>query len=1067
MGGIRESDRPAGTLISLAQAAAARAQWLDALDLAAQALAADPADADAAALVGVARQRLGSLGKPSGELRQVTVMFIDVHRSTTIAARLGPDRMRQLMLEFYEVCVDAVTRYEGRVFRYMGDGVLVQFGYPVTHEDDARRAVLAGLTVLEGVRGRQPAWEERFGERVTLRIGVDTGMVAVGPIDASLWSVEEIAGDPPNVAFRVQSVAEPMSVWVTETTHRLVEGWFETTAVGPIELRNYPRPINVHRVDAQSQAETALEARRHPRPPLVGRDRELAVLRQAWDDVAIKRERRVVMITGEPGIGKSRLVEHMVATAVATGAPNMTLACSRLHTDSPLRPMKRALARVFQIPPDVEGAEALRLDAIRRRLEQLPNRRVPTEVAVPAYGWLLGIQSGLDLQPDQLRQRTFDALVDLLEAIAKGSRLLVCVEDADAADASTEELLGTLLGRPAVPMLMLVTGREPLPAFPEPDHLLALDGLAAQDASALVRAVAPDIGEATVNRLVGQSGGVPFFLEEQARAAYEAPGSALAETVELSAFLAARLDELGSELKSLVEEIAVAGDEVRLDVLRRVSGTPEAALDGMVGDLHHRRVVLRRSSAAGELVQFRHGLVREMAYSGLLEARRTELHRRLADVLAELPPGAASPEEVARHYELAAETEKAVDWWLQAGHAAAASGAATEAIEFFRRALKVLVRLPPGERRSKLELEVRLGLGTELSTTGGYTSPEARAAFDRAVELGESLDDSTTIFPALWGTWTYWFVLGDHQVAAPLADRCLRIALERTTDIRFRWAAAAIAGYQRLYSGNFEPARQELELAAEHVGVEPVAAFPHEPGIVSRSALAVALWFLGEDAASREAAGEALALAESLDPASGRAALTECWVACTLAWRAQLDGDPTSAIELANHAEEIAARHRFATWLAAATLHRSIAQCSMGRLDEGLPTLATMLDAWLSAGRDRTGRQLHPVLMTPYFGGRLAEALLASGDLQDAATWIDRLLAGSLRQGEAFWDAELLRLRATVRRARGEPAEVARADLDAARRLAEHQDAWALAARLESSQSAFERNVATPGRQAR
>jgi class 3 adenylate cyclase len=222
--GGRDTDQPADKLVSLAQAAAARAQWLDALDLAAQALAADSGQAVAAALVGTARRQLRSLNTAGGELRQVTVMFIDVHRSTTIAARLGPERMRQLMLEFYEVCVDAVARYEGRVFRYMGDGVLIQFGYPVSHEDDARRAALAGLAVVDGVHAQTPAWEARFDERVTVRVGVDTGVVAVGPVDASLWSADEIAGDPPNVAFRVQSTAEPMTVRVTEATHRIIEG---------------------------------------------------------------------------------------------------------------------------------------------------------------------------------------------------------------------------------------------------------------------------------------------------------------------------------------------------------------------------------------------------------------------------------------------------------------------------------------------------------------------------------------------------------------------------------------------------------------------------------------------------------------------------------------------------------------------------------------------------------------------------------------------------------------------------------------------------------------------------
>ena len=1047
---VPDSDRPAEQLVGLAQAAAAQGQWLDALDLAAQALAADPGQAAAAELVGAARQRLGSLGPAGGELRQVTVMFIDVHRSTTIAARLGAERMRQLMLEFYEVCADAVTRYDGRVFRYMGDGVLAQFGHPVAHEDDARRAVLAGLAVIEGIGAREHAWSDRFDERVTVRIGVDTGVVAVGPVESGPWSAEEIAGDAPNVAFRVQSTGEPMTVRVTETTHRLIEGWFETAPLGQLELRNYPHPVNLHQVLAPSEAETALQARRRPRPPLIDRDAELAVLREAWERVAASGERRVVTLTGEAGIGKSRLVEHVVATAVATGASNVTLACSRLYRDSPLRPVKRAMARFFQVHPDQKGTEVLWLDNVRRRLDRLPNRRVATAEAVPVHGWLLGIRSAPDLEPEALRRRTFDAIVDLFEAMAAGSNLLLCVEDLDAADGSTVELLRALLDRPPLPMLVILTGRGALPAVGHTDHALELGSLPARDAGALVRAVAPEVDEASIDRMVESSGGVPFFLEEQGRAADESPGRPLAETFELSGFLAARLDELGPKLKPLLGQIAVAGEEVRLDVLRRVTDLPEQELDELVAELHRRRVIVRRGAATGETVRFRHGLMREAAYSSLLEAKRLALHRRLADVLAALPSGAAVPEEVARHYELAGADGDAARWWLEAGHVAAASGAATESIELFRRSLAVLARVPDGVERARLELDVQLGLGTALSTVGGYTSPDARAAFERSVSLGEGLDDSTTIFPALWGTWTYWFVLGEHGISAPLADRCLRIALERASDIRFRWAAAAVVGYQRLYAGRFEEARSELELAGAHVGIEPVADFPHDPGIVCRSALSVALWFLGEAERSRTVAADALALAESLDPTGRRAALTECWVTCTLAWRAQLDGDPAAAIELADHAEAIATQHGFATWLAAAALHRSIAQCSLGRLDEGLPTLSAWVDAWRSAGRDATGCQLHPVVMTPYFAGCLAAALVEKGDVEDAACRIDDLLGGVPDARESFWDVELLRLRAAVNERRGAAPEVVSRDLDAARQLAERQGARGLAERLGS-----------------
>ena len=344
--------------MSLAQAAGVSRNWLEALDYASQALALDPSQADAAAMVGSARKHLGTIGRDSAELRQITVVAVDMHRSTAIAAQVGPEAMRELMLEVYEVCVDAVARYEGRVTKYLGDGILAVFGYPVAHEDDPRRAVLASLEVLEGIEAHGTKWETRFGAPVAVRVGVDSGVVAVGPLDASPWSTEEIAGDPPNIASRVQATADRLTVRVTDATNRLIQGWFETEDIGPVELRNYPEPVRLHRVLRPTRAETRLEARAGASPPLLGRDAELAVLRTAWSRVAASGERQMVSLTGEPGIGKSRLIEHMTATAIASGAAHVTIACSRLHQKSPFRPVSWALARFFSLSPRERASDA-------------------------------------------------------------------------------------------------------------------------------------------------------------------------------------------------------------------------------------------------------------------------------------------------------------------------------------------------------------------------------------------------------------------------------------------------------------------------------------------------------------------------------------------------------------------------------------------------------------------------------------------------------------------------------------------------------------------------------------
>ena len=1052
-GTLPDTGQQVGDLITRAQAAVAGARWLEALDLAAQALAADPHQPEAAILVGTARQRLGSVGAATAELRQVTVLAIDMERSTTIAARLGPELMRELMLALYEICAEAVARYEGRVTKYSGDGVLAQFGHPIAHEDDARRAVLAAAAMLEAVRLRAPRWESRFGEGVEVRIGIDSGVVAVGPVDASPWSPEELAGDAPNIANRVQSTAEPMTIRVTDATHRLIEGWFETTPVGEVRLRNYPRPVGLHRVVRETEAETRLEAQVRGRPSLVDRDRELAVLRATWNGVVAGGGRQVVVISGEPGIGKSRLVEHMVATAVATGASQLTLACSQLHHESPLRPIARALSRFFRVFPHQGGGDdAVWLQEIQARLEQLPNLGSSVERAVPIFGWLLGIRGAVDLEPGELRRQAFEAVIELLEAMARDSILVLSVEDADAADPSTAELLSALLRRPAVPMLVMLTSRAQVRWIDAPDHLLELGPLGPGDAAELVRSAAPSLDDAVVAQLARRSDGLPFFAEELARAAGEADGSALAETVELSGFLSARLDELGAELKQLVGYIAVAGPEIRLDVLQQLAGLPHDGLERLVPALLDRRVVVRTGGPTSDVLRFRHGLMRSVAYGNLLGTRRAALHERVARILTDLPVGAAEPEDLANHYELGGDLRSAAPRWLDAGQLAAAAGANAEATELFKRCLAALATLPPGPERSRLELDAQLGLGTVLSALEGYTSPDARGPFERAVTLAEGLADAIAIMPALWGAWAYWFVLGEHGVAAALAERCVRIAADEPHQVGLRMLATAINGYQLLYLGDFPRASEEFEWTARFSDIEPPEVFPHDPVIVGVASRAVTLWFLGDREASRLLADEARERSLAQDPSGRRTALTQSFAGCLLAWRAELDGDPETAIAIADQAAVTARDHGYPTWGAAAAMHRAIALCSQGRYDEGLPTLTAVLGAWRAAGQDSSGRQLHPVLMTPYFAGRLAEAQLAIGAAEQAASELERVLRDTAANGEHFWDVELLRLRAAAARCLNAPEDEVSGCLDAARGLAERQQASGLLARLAADE---------------
>jgi hypothetical protein len=295
-------------------------------------------------------------------------------------------------------------------------------------------------------------------------------------------------------------------------------------------------------------------------------------------------------------------------------------------------------------------------------------------------------------------------------------------------------------------------------------------------------------------------------------------------------------------------------------------------------------------------------------------------------------------------------------------------------------------------------------------------------------------------------------VLGEHGVASALAERCVRIATEAPHQVGLRLLASAINGYQLLYTGDFTRALAELEWTSRLGDVSPPEVFPHDPVTVGVASQAVVLWFLGDREAARAMSVEAQERVRALDPAGRRTPLTHCFVGSLLAWLAELDGDPPVAIELAENAAAIAAEHSYPTWVAAATMHRSIALCSLDRCEEGLPTLAAVLAGWRTAGQDAGGRQLYPVLMTPYFAGRLAEAQLITGEVKQASQELDRILADTAANGERFWDVELLRLRASAAERMGASREEVHTHLEAAQRLADEQHARGLVERLTTDE---------------
>ena len=485
--------------------------WTDAIRLASQSLVLDPLHAGAFELVTAARRLLDAADRTEGERRILSVLFCDLVGSTSLVASIGAERYREIILAIQQICVEAVTSFEGRIAQYLGDGVLAYFSYPQAHEDDPRRAVLAGLAIVE--RMTEFASQLDIGHPVQMRVGIDTGLVVVGAMGSGQWTTSDsIVGDPPNIAARIQGLAEPEWVVISEATLRLVEGLFEVETLGDLSLRNYPRLVTVHRVLRPTGAEHRLEAVTS-RSPLVDRVDDVAQLTAGWADVVAGHGQQILVV-GDPGIGKSRLLELVANLVKAAGGRTIELHCSGLYSQTALRPAAQAVRRMLGID---DAGEPVGADAIKQRLETIAGRGPVDDEIVQILGFLVGVEPPPDLLPDDLRQRTLLALVGYIKTLARTMKLLLVVDDVHEADSSTRELLA-LLADPQMPPYMLL-----LAARPEPVHLgfqpkiLRVGPLRSDDALELVQSIAKGSAPEDHSEVVRRSDGIPIFLEELAR----------------------------------------------------------------------------------------------------------------------------------------------------------------------------------------------------------------------------------------------------------------------------------------------------------------------------------------------------------------------------------------------------------------------------------------------------------------------------------------------------------------------------------------------------------------------
>jgi class 3 adenylate cyclase/tetratricopeptide (TPR) repeat protein len=891
----------------------------------------------------------GPLGQrtPEAERRQLTVMFCDLVGSTELAARLDPEDMAAVIRAYQECCAQVIGRWSGHVAKYMGDGLLAYFGWPQAHEDAAERAVRAGLAMASALAGLQtPA-----GVPLATRIGVATGLVMVGELIGEGAAKEQtVVGETPNLAARLQTLAAPGCVVISQATRRLVGRLFELADLGPQRLKGFAASIRAFVVEGEGRAEGRFEALHGEHlTPLVGREHELGILLERWG-WAKDGDGQVVLLSGEPGIGKSRVIRALREHLEDEPHTPLTHYCSPYHTNSALHPVIALLEREARLdrgdPPEEQLAK---LEAVLARAGGRPDDVVPLMAA------LLGVPTGarypaLTLIPEVQKQRTWQALVDQIAGLATQRPVLLLYEDAHWIDPSTLELLGLVIERiRRLPVLVLITFRpEFQPLWTAQTHVttLAMSRLGRRQGADLVARVTPGkpLPAEVVEQIVARTDGVPLFVEELTKTILESglladagdryvlsgPLPPLAIPATLHDSLMARLDRL-APVKEVAQISAVIGREFTYELLAAVAPMSGKQLDDALNQLVSSELVYRRGVAPDATYSFKHALVQDAAYQSLLKSKRQQLHARIAQALEQSPDaGEAAPEVLARHLTDAGLAARAVPYWRRAGELAAGRSANQEAIAHLSEGLELIATLPDAPEHLNEELALLLAIGGPLMANKGFAAPEVERTYSRASALCDQIGRSAELFPALRGLWGCYFVRGEYQRAYDLAVQLVMLADEQEETCRA--LARRALGATLFFLGRFADAAKAVnegividDAVASWENPAHLVLYTERAGVACRLYSAWTLWYLGFPDAALQKVETGLALAQQVAQASGLA-FALIWAAALHILRREFD----AADSRAEAAVEIASKHRMSAWFGHATVCRGFALVGLG-----------------------------------------------------------------------------------------------------------------------------------------
>ena len=963
---------------------------------------------------------------PDAERRHLTVLFCDLVDSTVFASQLDPEEWREVVRAYQEAGAKVIGRFEGHIAQYLGDGLLVYFGYPQAHEDDAQRAIRAGLGIVETLGQLNTRLERERGVRLAVRLGIHTGLVVVGNMGDDVRQEQLALGETPNLAARLQGIAAPNTLVISEATLQLLGGYFVYQSLGICQVKGFAQPIKVYQVLHESMARSRLEAAGSTSlTPLVGREEELELLLERWTQVK-NGIGQVVLLSGEAGIGKSRLVqalkEHVASEPQAWLTPCQ---CSPYYQHSALYPMIELLQRVV-LRFDREESPSQKLSKLEGFLVQYG---LPLAETVPLFASLLSLPltddyARLSLSAEQQKQKTLQAFVTILLRIASQQPVLFVIEDLHWVDPSTLELLNLLVDQASnAPVLMLLTFR---PDFISPwsDRLhltqVPLYRLTPQQATEMTHQVTRGklLPSEVVDQVVAKTDGVPLFVEELTKMVLESrllreredryeltgPLPPLAIPATLHDSLMARLDRLAT-VKSMAQLGATLGREFSYALLQAVSLWDEEILHYGLQQLVKTEFLYQQGQPPQATYLFKHALIQETAYQSLLRSTRQLHHQRIAQVLEEQFPEtvASEPELLAHHYTEAGLSEPAVVYWQKAGQRAVERSAHVEAMSHLTKGLEVLKTLPDNLERAQQELVMLTTLGPALIATRSYAAPEVSQVYTRARELCQQVGETPQLFSVLWGLARFYLVRAEPQTARELGEQLFSLA-QRLQDPALVLEAHRALGQTLFYLGDFAGAREYLEqgIALYDPQQHRDLAFRYgrDPGVDCRGYLAWTLWVLGYPEQAIECIHKALLMAHEL--------AHPFTLAATLIIAAMVEqfcGHVDTVQERAAAAVDLSTEHGFPYWLAAGEILQGWVLAEQGHAQAGLVQMHRGLAAWRATGAE---------FVRPYFVALLAEAHPQAGQVVAGLSLLAEALAVVDQHGEQWWEVELHRLMGTL-----------------------------------------------------